>query len=343
MRLWKVGLKRTGLLALGLMLFLGALAVGGSGGDRLMAPEPVAVTAYPIPHFRRGDAAAQRFGPLEYRGGLELRGRHRNFGGLSGLRATGGGFLAVTDAGDFVRGRVEERDGAPVGIADATAEPILLAGGKRAKDFGLWDAESLAIDGAARFVGVEREHAILAFDGPAPGAPGRRIPLPAFTKDWADNQGIEALGVIPRGAYAGRLIAIAERSGETEETTEGFVMRQDGSEPFRFRLRRSEGFDVTDLDFLPNGDMVVLERYFSVRRGVAMRLRRVRTADIRPDATVDGATLLTAHGGEFHVDNMEALSIHRGPAGETLLTIVSDDNFSIAQRTLLLRFRWLGE
>jgi hypothetical protein len=30
--------------------------------------------------------------------------------------------------------------------------------------------------------------------------------------------------------------------------------------------------------------------------------------------------------------------VHRGPAGETVLTLISDDNFSALQRTVLLQF-----
>jgi hypothetical protein len=32
------------------------------------------------------------------------------------------------------------------------------------------------------------------------------------------------------------------------------------------------------------------------------------------------------------------LSIHRCPGGETVLTLISDDNFSALQRTLVLEF-----
>jgi hypothetical protein len=35
---------------------------------------------------------------------------------------------------------------------------------------------------------------------------------------------------------------------------------------------------------------------------------------------------------------MEGLSVHRSPSGETVLTLISDDNFSPLQRTLLLQF-----
>ncbi len=333
--------------AVALVVCLSLLAGrGGSAGDVRMASEAVPVTVYAVPHFHRDDAGLRRFGPLEYLGGLELRGRHHGFGGLSSIRMgrDGESFIAVTDTGDWIKGRIgAAADGAPTGVSDVVIAPILTADGRRAKDLGLWDSESLAIDGGMAFVGIEREHALLAFDVAASGgdilkAKGKPLPLPAFVRDWPENRGIEALGVLPAGPYAGRLIGLAERSHLREATTEGFVMRQDGSEPFRFRLQRRDDFEVTSLDFLPDGDLLVLERFFSVRRGVAMRLRRVRTADIGPEKTVDGETLLTADN-RHHVDNMEGLSVHRTARGETLLTIVSDDNFSIAQRTLVLRFR----
>jgi hypothetical protein len=325
-----------------------SLLVGGASVDYRLEPEPVSVSAHALPHFRRGDAQTRRFGALEYIGGLELSSRHRGFGGISAIRVAkdGAAFLAATDTGDWLKGRIVYDGGVPAGIADATIAPLLAQDGQRTKDVGLWDSESIAVDGDTAFVGIERDHAVLAFDLGRDGlrAKGRRLPVPGFVADWPDNRGIEALGVMPDGSpYAGRLVGISERSGESDAPTEGFVMRKDGGEAFRFLLRRSERFDITDLDFLPSGDLVILERYFSPRRGVAMRLRRLRTADIRPGAMVDGEVLLKADGGSFHIDNMEGLSIHRNEAGDTIFTLASDDNFSIAQRTLLLQFRWLGD
>jgi hypothetical protein len=40
---------------------------------------------------------------------------------------------------------------------------------------------------------------------------------------------------------------------------------------------------------------------------------------------------------------MEGIAVHRNPAGETIITLVSDDNFSIIQRNLLLQFSVVGE
>jgi hypothetical protein len=320
---------------------------GGAGGQRHMAPESVSIASYPIAHLRIGDPGLTRFGPLEYIGGFEMRGEHPNFGGLSAIRveADGSRFLAVTDTGDWLQGAILHLNGKPVGLSGVTIAPVLTADGRRAKDVGLWDAESIARDGDAVYVGIEREHTVLAFnlaDGRL-AAKGRSIPLPAFVRGWWPNRGIEALGIMPAGGpHAGKLIGLSERSGQGDEASEGFVMAQNGGAPFRFAVQRADGFDTTALDFLPNGDLVILERFFSPTRGVAMRLKRVRTADIQPDAVVAPEILLTLDRNH-QIDNMEGLAIHRSPTGETVFTIISDDNFSIAQRTLLLQFRWLGE
>ena len=66
-------------------------------------------------------------------------------------------------------------------------------------------------------------------------------------------------------------------------------------------------------------------------------LRRIALADIKPGALVDGSVLFDADLG-YEIDNMEGLSVHRSAGGETVLTLVSDDNFSTVQRTLLLQF-----
>ena len=72
-------------------------------------------------------------------------------------------------------------------------------------------------------------------------------------------------------------------------------------------------------------------------RGITARIRRVPQRDIRPGAVVDGPVLIEADLG-YQLDNMEGMAVHRSPSGETIITLVSDDNFSPLQRTLLLQF-----
>jgi len=42
------------------------------------------------------------------------------------------------------------------------------------------------------------------------------------------------------------------------------------------------------------------------------------------------------HG--YQIDNMEALAVHKDASGSVVLTLVSDDNLSRLQRTILLQF-----
>jgi hypothetical protein len=102
-------------------------------------------------------------------------------------------------------------------------------------------------------------------------------------------------------------------------------------------VKRSADYDVSDAALLPGGDVLLLERKFSWTSGLAVRIRRIALGAIRPGAVVDGPVLLEVDLG-FEIDNMEGLSVHRMPGGEIVLTLVSDDNFSALQRTLLLQF-----
>jgi hypothetical protein len=40
---------------------------------------------------------------------------------------------------------------------------------------------------------------------------------------------------------------------------------------------------------------------------------------------------------------MEGIDVHRTARGETVLTLISDDNFSSIQRTVLLQFTLMSE
>ena len=103
-------------------------------------------------------------------------------------------------------------------------------------------------------------------------------------------------------------------------------------------MARDASYDATDLAMLPNGDALLLERRFTLRHGIGMRLRLIPAAEIFPGARAVGTVLLEG-GFTDQIDNMEGLAVHRDAQGHTVLTVVSDDNRSILQRTLLLRFR----
>jgi hypothetical protein len=301
---------------------------------------PIEIHAKPIAAFSARDPQLRQFGALAFRGGLELTSPHRDFGGISAIRMDQGGgrFLAVTDKGNWLRGRILYDGDAPARIADAEMAPILGPDGRPLAARGWYDTESLAEDGGTVYVGIERVHQIVRFDYGRHGllARGQPIGVPPRIKTLPKNQGVEALVVVPRGLpLAGTLVAISERGLDDAGNILGWLIG--GPTPGEFAVARSDDFDITDAAILPGGDLLVLERRFSMLRGVAMRIRRIPLAEVKPGATVDGAVLITADMG-YQIDNMEGLAAHRTATGDIVLTLVSDDNFSPVQRTLLLQF-----
>jgi hypothetical protein len=336
-------LTRRGLLG-GLAAGGLALTAGGASarGRTAEAQRKISVTANPLDRFDLRDRARRDFGPLRFLGGLALSADDAAFGGFSSLRmlAADGSFLALSDRATWFQGRIVSENGRPTGIADARLAPALDARGRPLARTRSYDTESMSFHDGALYVGVERSHQILRFDWQRHGllARGTAIALPAEVRTLPRNRGLEALGSLPgRGAEPASLIAISERSGDIDAPTVGFLIG--GRHPGRFSVARHDRFDITDLDVLPSGDVVLLERRFSWWQGVAMRLRRIPRRRIAANATLDGDILLTADMG-YTIDNMEGLAIAHDNDGRLVLTVISDDNFSVLQRTLLLQFAY---
>ncbi len=329
--------------ALWLAAALAAFALPAIASETPRTPEPPVkfeVRAKPITSFDTRDPQRIRFGALEFRGGIELASDYQNFGGLSGLYMMPDGvrFLALSDRGRWLRGRIVAEGDKPVRIEDAEMAPILGADGRPLGARGWWDTESLAMDGGIAYVGVERVNQIVRFDYGRQGlqARGQPIPVPPGVKEMPRNQGLEALAFVPRGLpLAGTLIAISERGLDAAGNIRGFLIG--GPAPGAFTVVRSDDFDITDAAITPAGDLLILERKFSIFRGAGMRIRKIALADVKPGAVLDGPVLILADRAN-QIDNMEALGVHRNAAGETILTIISDDNFNPLQRTILLRF-----
>jgi hypothetical protein len=309
------------------------------------APVAITIQATPITQFDNRGTEQRRFGALDFIGGLDLTSPNRDFGGISALRMApdGLGFVAVTDRGRWVTGRIVYAEDRPAGITEAVMAPILAADGRPITAHGLYDSESLAADGGTFYVGIERVHRLLRFDFGRDGvrARGERVVLPADTSGLPSNKGIEALAFAPAGhPLAGTLIALSERGLDRAGHIKAWLIG--GPMPGQFAVRRSDDFDISDGALLPGGDLVVLERRFSWLSGAAIRLRRIAVNSIRPGAVVDGPVLMVADMG-YQIDNFEALGVHRNAAGDTVLTLMSDDNFSVLQRTLLMQFKLVGE
>jgi hypothetical protein len=105
-------------------------------------------------------------------------------------------------------------------------------------------------------------------------------PTPPGISTLPNNKGLEALAFAPRRSkLAGALIAFSERGLDADGNLKAFLIG--GPTPGEFAVKRRNDFDISDCTVLPSGDLLLLERRFSLLRGgFAMRLRRIALADI---------------------------------------------------------------
>ncbi|MGQ7794267.1 esterase-like activity of phytase family protein [Faunimonas sp. B44] len=300
------------------------------------AGDPIALNVRTIERFGIARETT-RFGALEFLGGIDLTSRDRRFGGLSGIEidAEGRTVTMVSDDGYVVRGNLAYEDGTLSGLNDARIRPLF--DDPRSKHEA--DAEDIALDPADPSRGLiameRRATPLLSFrldDGwPADLEP---VDVPEAARNLRYNRGLESVAYAPAGSpLAGRAVIVAERARDGgSETVPGWILGG-GS----FAIRRRDAFDVTSARFLPDGDLLILERRFTPISGVAMRIRRIDGSAIRDGAELDGEVLVEA-GMTEQIDNMEGLAVHEDRDGRVVLTIVSDDNKSILQRTLILQF-----
>lgn len=344
-------LSRRGLLecaAAGISSFAAPKIVRAQSANRpvvrdepsVAAPVSIEVNARPIACFDPRDRSHVRFGSLQWRSGLVLTSAFRGFGGLSGLRLDPNGekFIALSDKGSWFTGRIVYSGREMKGLADVEASPMIGADGRPITTRGWFDSESLALDGSLVYVGLERVNQVLRFDFSKgyTRSRGELVAMPPAVKKLPFNKGLEALVFVPKGQpLAGTLIAMSERGLDPQGNLVAFLVG--GPTPGQFSVRRTNNFDVSDAVLLPTGDLLVLERKFSWFTGIGIRIRRIPLNSIAPGAVVDGPSIFDADLGQ-EVDNMEGIDAFVTPEGDTVLTMVSDDNFSLLQRTLLLQF-----
>ncbi|MEF2552899.1 esterase-like activity of phytase family protein [Aurantimonas sp. A2-1-M11] len=312
------------------------------GGALARADSRLDVTAEPVVQFDKA-APRERFGALDFIGGFSFWSDDSRMMGISAFRFLDGGsrFLAATDTGFWMGGRVA-RDGAgrPVGIADATLDPILGPDGRPYGRKGEADAEGMAIAGDRAVVSFESRHRIAAYDLSPDVATSRPapLPLPIPRRELRSNKGLETMAAAPASSpLAGALVTVAEHS--IDENGNLFAAILDGRAPGIFKVRKDADWEVSDGTFLPGGDLLLLERrYDGWLGGLGIRIRRVAGDGIRPGALVDGP-VIAAFDLDQEIDNMEAIDAWIDDSGATRLTLVSDDNGSFFQRNMLLEFR----
>jgi hypothetical protein len=89
---------------------------------------------------------------------------------------------------------------------------------------------------------------------------------------------------------------------------------------------------------------VALERFYAPVIGARARIKRFSEAALQAGGdALQGVELLAQIAPPRPVDNFEAIATTRMPNGDTRIYILSDDNYSPRQRTLLYAFDIVSE
>ena len=282
------------------------------------------------------DHTVKRVGTLRFLGGLQLKSPDTRFGGLSGLDVSDDGkrIRFVSDVGYWVQAMLRYGPaGDLAGIGDAEIGRLLAPDGKPVTRKRDADAESLALVGSGIAVAFERNHRVWIYpDGANPFlSRPRQLPIAPALKNAPRNKGAEAFAVLDDGS----LVIVAENFPVDAPITHGWIRKD--RRWLRFDYERTGLFQPTGATVLPDGDLLVLERRFTYIGGVASRLTRIASADLKPGNLVRSRELARLEP-PLIVENFEGVDVRRDGQGRTLIYLVSDDNFNALQRTLLLVF-----
>lgn len=297
----------------------------------------------------RGDLDA---GELEWAGEIEIESSRKRFGGWSGIavNADGSALLAISDEAQWLTAQLlYDEKGRLSGMGNARIAPMLDFDGNPLKGKQLADAEGLAVDGADplrsnAYVSFERQHRIWRYDLGTDGFAARPDQLLTQRRlgRLNSNSAIEAIALMApaEGKEPPRLLLVTENTRDPRGNLRAFIA--EGRKVSRLSFRLHDSYRPTDVARLPDGDFLLLERRFSLLAGAGMKISRIRAADIKPDAIVDGEVLLDV-GQRRSIDNMEGISVRRDRTGNIWIYVISDNNISELQRTLLVMFRLKSE
>lgn len=316
-------------------LLLLILLVGTTWGrSRLIQRDPVlSMTFRPIPVRDRADYQAH-LGAFRFEAAWRMVSPSTNFGSYSALLAMPDRrFLAISDDGMFLRFAAPNDSRAGI-----VAGPI-LAGGKRDKSDR--DIESATRDPHTGniWIALEGTNAVYMLRSDLRTVRMRR---PQAIAGWGVNSGPEAMTrmadgrfVLLREAFTGML----ERQHHDAAIFEGDPTYNGPMPPVRswhFVFDGPAGFSPTDMAQMPDGRLLILMRrlIWPMPQRFAGRLAIGDPRDIRP-GRVWKVRQVARLASSMPVDNFEGIAVVPGRNGRLTVWLISDDNFSALQSTVL--------
>ena len=279
-----------------------------------------------------------RLGDLVFDRGYRLTSPDPSFGGFSSLIVMGDRFLLLSDGGNIVRFRLDSN-----GQLHDRRFAELPDGPGTGWEKSDRDSESMTRDPVSGtiWVGFENANAIWAY------RPGLRKALrhaaPKVMQDWPTNGGPEAMVRLHDGSFL-VLSETGHWANKDSAAIDRAAIRFTGDptrnrrQGFRFSYRPPAGFNPTDMAELPDGRLLVLNRRFGLPSGFTAMLTIVDPGAIAPGKTVQGR-VIAQFATPVLSDNYEGIAVVREADGGIGIWIVSDDNQSRLQQSLLLHFR----
>lgn len=306
------------------------LVPGWSGSERLPLYAKVpTITAERVALYPK-NSKRRDLGPFTYLGGVVLRGNDPAFGGFSSMHVDGDRFSLLSDGGSLVQFTM----GADWTPRDVAVREIAGPGtGWEKRDR---DTESLAVrpDGSV-LVGYERHNQIWRFTADLSRPLSHAAPR--LMAEWSANSGAEAMAQL----HDGSVIVLSESNGKKGRRGYSAIrFLGDPTDPrtprYGFRYAPPASFVNTDAVQLPDGRLLVLTRRTRLKDFFTTGIELLDIRGVRPDQSLRGRTLARLAPPTLH-DNFEAMALTR-EHGRLILWLATDDNQSMLQRSLLLKF-----
>jgi len=323
------------------LVALAAAPAAGAAGERLL---PLNTSAYSL---CAEEDACTRLGKARLLGALVIPSRTvegRRLASLSGLAwdDDDGILYAISDKGQLFGLKPEFRNGELHDVKLANSASLIDPATNKPVRYRRSDSEGLDILNGHNGRKGDTE-LVISFEGQPrvvrhrpDGGVIAEVPLSPPLNDinqFRYNRMFEAVCVHPR---EGILVAPEEPLNSDRNTPR--LYRTDARS---WKLPKSRG-SIVAMERLPDGDVLIMERDFSpTTLHIVMTLRRLR---LHPSAPLDQllesevVAVFDNHDG-LHLDNFEGLARHRG----NRFFMVSDDNDTLLQRTLLVYFELLDE
>lgn len=284
------------------------------------------------------DLGAPPPGLLRLTGSWKMTSDHGWFGGFSSLMAgPDRTLIAGTDRGFLLD--IDLADSTPRAVRDS----FRFAGvsGRGRKEY--IDMEAVTSDPSTGTLWASFENDNLVIRFAADGT--RTIVAPPAMADWRASSGPETMVRLSDGRFL-ILAEGSEKSGMVDRPALLFPGDPvTGAAPVAFRFNCRAAYAPVDAALLPDGRLLILMRHVEYRLpakfDAAMMI--ADPATIRAGGHWRGE-IIQYLGGDGFGENFEGIAYvpDKADPAKGSVWVVADDNFSIFQRTLLLRFAWEG-